>query len=136
MTGWKPAVLAFVSCLALAACGQGPHNGDVASSPSVTSHTGPAATLAETCLEVEKVVVTLGAAPKAPVLESARKQVATLSAAGDAETRKTLAALVAALTSYRDAHPGQQTLDAKSALAVSLGTYSSKCKDLGAFISQ
>jgi hypothetical protein len=135
MTGWKSAGLAVASCLLLAACGQGPDGGDGAPSPSASSPAGPAATLAQTCPSVQKAIVTLGADPKAPVLESARKQVAALSQAGDAETKKALAGLVAALAAYRDAHPGQQTLDAKSALAGSLGSFSSRCQALGALTS-
>jgi hypothetical protein len=80
--------------------------------------------------------MTLGAAPSAPVLQAASRQVQLLSRAGDAETQKALGGLVAALSAYRDAHAGQQTLDAKSALAGSLSTFAGRCEVVGGFALQ
>jgi hypothetical protein len=136
MTGWRSGALAAALCVLLVGCSQGATDGKSAASGSGPSSSVPAATLAKTCLAVQKAIVTLGADPKAPALDSTRKQVVALSAAGDAETKKVLAGVVAALAAYRDAHPGQQTLDAKSALAGSLGGFSSRCQALGAFTSQ
>jgi ABC-type glycerol-3-phosphate transport system substrate-binding protein len=76
MTSWKAAALALASCLLLGACSQDVTGGESARSPSASS---PAATLALTCTGVQKAIVTLGADPKAPVLEGVRKQVAALS---------------------------------------------------------
>jgi hypothetical protein len=134
MRGLRSGVLAAALCLLLAGCSDGGAGGS--SAPAASSPSARSATLADTCPEVEKVIVTLGTDPKAAVLDTAHRQVVVLSTDGDAETKKALAGLVTALAAYRDAHPGQQTLDAKSALAGALTTFTGRCKALGAFPNQ
>jgi hypothetical protein len=130
MRGNRSGALAAASCLLLAACSTG--GGNSAPTTTAPSRTGPATSLLQTCPNVEKAILPLGAVPTAAVLESARKQIAALSVEADAETQKLLAGLVTSLAAYRDARPGQDTLNAKSALAGSLGTFASRCLAAGA----
>jgi hypothetical protein len=135
---WRSGVLVVTMCLGLAACGQAGGGAESASRPSASAPSVPpgTGTLLQTCPQVQKVIIALGAAPAAPVLKVASRQVELLYRAGNVETQKALGGLVTALSAYRDAHAGQQTLDAKSALAGSLSSFAGRCEVVGGFAPQ